>query len=183
VDPRDRQDFVAAQAGDREAFGRLATRHWPALYQWLFGVTGCVHTAEDLAQEAFLRSWRHLGGHRSAEAWRTWLFRTALHAFIDTTRRKAAQSLDDGASDVVAARGTSPPEAAIAAETERALAAGLERLPVELRAALLLATQQDVPYAAAAAMQGVSEETARWRVYKARQLLLQMCFGSQEVRA
>lgn len=178
MDIQERQDFLLAQSGDREAFGRLATSHWPALCQWLFGVSGCAHTAEDLAQEAFLRSWRHLARLRSAEAWRTWLFRTALHAYIDLSRRKSGKSLEGLA---FASSAPGPEALAIAAETERALAVGLASLPAELRAALLLATQQGLPYAEAAAIQGVTEETARWRVYKARQLLLRMCFGPHEV--
>jgi RNA polymerase sigma-70 factor (ECF subfamily) len=46
----------AAQAGDRSCFARLVDRYWDRLYRWLYHLTRDRHTAEDLAQETFLKA-------------------------------------------------------------------------------------------------------------------------------
>jgi RNA polymerase sigma-70 factor (ECF subfamily) len=48
------------------------------------------------------------------------------------------------------------------------------RLPLPLREAFLLRTQEELSYAEIAQMLEVTEETVRWRVFKARQALLEM---------
>ncbi len=50
----------------------------------------------------------------------------------------------------------------------------LAQLPSKYRAAYLLWTQEELPYEEIAQILGISEETARWRVCKARQGLVEM---------
>ena len=45
-----------AQQGDRQAFAALVEQYWDGLYRWLYHVTHHRQTAEDLAQEAFLKA-------------------------------------------------------------------------------------------------------------------------------
>jgi RNA polymerase sigma-70 factor (ECF subfamily) len=56
-------------------------------------------------------------------------------------------------------------------EAQQMLQAALARLPTTYRAAYLLWTHEDMPYHNIAQVLGISEETARWRVCKARQML------------
>ncbi len=52
------------------------------------------------------------------------------------------------------------------------LARAVGRLPPDYRAALLLRVEEDLSFAAIAGVLGIKEETARWRVFKARQKLM-----------
>ena len=46
------------------------------------------------------------------------------------------------------------------------------RLPADYRAALLLRAEEGLSFHAIAEVLGIKEETARWRVFKARQKLM-----------
>jgi RNA polymerase sigma-70 factor (ECF subfamily) len=48
----------------------------------------------------------------------------------------------------------------------------VNRLPTEYRAALLLRAEEGLSFRQVADVLNLTEETARWRVFKARQLLL-----------
>ncbi len=57
---------------------------------------------------------------------------------------------------------------------------GLGRLPPEFRAALLLRAEQGLSFRQIAEVLDLTEETARWRVFKARQKLLALLAPRQE---
>src|SRR5205823_4595963 len=78
----------------------------------------------------------------------------------------------DPLPEEVPAPGGGPHEQAASREALRDVARAVEELPAEFRAALLLRVEQDLPFARIAEVLGVTEETARWRVFKARRLLL-----------
>jgi RNA polymerase sigma-70 factor (ECF subfamily) len=66
----------------------------------------------------------------------------------------------------------SPDELAISREALQTLARAIGRLPSEFRAALLLRIEQGLSFREIADILTTTEQTARWRVYKARQKLL-----------
>jgi RNA polymerase sigma-70 factor (ECF subfamily) len=67
-----------------------------------------------------------------------------------------------------------PPVLETLLEDERcvALQRAITELPGDFREALLLRCEQSLSFAEIALVVGAKEETVRWRVYKARQLLL-----------
>ena len=73
-----------------------------------FRMTGSLADAEDLAQESFLRAWEQLGTFRRSAKFSTWLYRIAVNACVDYTRRRGrcgAVPLDDGLLAVSAGAG------------------------------------------------------------------------------
>src|SRR5260370_12799100 len=75
-----------AQKGDRQAFAALVEQYWDGLYRWLYHVTHHRQTAEDLAQEAFLKAMAGLGSFRAGRNFRAWLFRIAYNSFLNHRR-------------------------------------------------------------------------------------------------
>src|SRR5207302_8591800 len=65
-----------------------------------------------------------------------------------------------------------PVEQVLSRETLEGLAGAMERLPTDFRAALLLRVEEGLSFRQIAGILGITEETARWRVFKARQKLL-----------
>ena len=61
---------------------------------------------------------------------------------------------------------------AIGRETQAAVQAAVDGLPPLFRAPFLLRTVEEMRYPDIAAALGLTEETARWRVCKARRFLL-----------
>jgi RNA polymerase sigma-70 factor (ECF subfamily) len=59
----------------------------PRVYRFALRLSNDPHTAEDLAQETFLRAWRHRKGLRDERAARIWLFRIAANLWRDQLRR------------------------------------------------------------------------------------------------
>ncbi|MFO0849507.1 MAG: sigma factor-like helix-turn-helix DNA-binding protein, partial [Gemmataceae bacterium] len=68
--------------------------------------------------------------------------------------------------------GVTAEDAAAGQEAQAAVAAAVAALPPEFRAALMLRTDEGLSFKEVAVILDTTEETARWRVFKARQKLL-----------
>ena len=160
----------AAQRGDRQAFAELVERYWTRLYRWLYHLVHDRHQAEDLAQEAFLKALANLARFKAGTNFRAWLFRIAHNLFANQVRASSRRRspLPDDLPDPD--RG--PVELACSRETLAELAQAVERLPTEWKAALLLRVEEDLSFRQIAGILDTTEETARWRVFKARRQLL-----------
>ncbi|WP_439625361.1 RNA polymerase sigma factor [Gemmata sp.] len=158
-----------ARAGDRAAFAVLVDRYWDPVRRWLAGLSGQAHAAEDLAQETFLKAWTGLPRLAAPETFRVWLFRIARNEHLALLRspRSAAGAPPVDAPDPA----PGPPERTEEREAGAALRAAVEKLPEAYRAAYLLWTHEELPYAEIARVLDVTEETARWRVCDARRRL------------
>jgi RNA polymerase sigma-70 factor, ECF subfamily len=165
--------IAAAQAGDRQAFGRLVERYWDRLYRWLYHLTRDRHKAEDLVQETFLKVLAALDSFRPGSNFRAWLFRIGHNNFVNLKRaeRRTGHPLpEDTAGSPVAA----PPETAADREAVRVVAKAIAELPIEFRSALMLRADEGLSFREVAAVLRITEETARWRVFKARQKLMKV---------
>jgi RNA polymerase sigma-70 factor (ECF subfamily) len=159
-----------AQAGEREAFAVLVERYWDRLYRWLCHLTHNRHAAEDLAQEAFFKALAALASFRAGTNFQAWLFRIAHNAFANQQRgpKRRRQSFPDG----LAAAEEGPPEQVMSKELLQLLARAVGRLPSDYRAAFLLRAEENMSFQAIAQVLEITVETARWRVFKARQKLM-----------
>jgi RNA polymerase sigma-70 factor (ECF subfamily) len=172
--PDEESDWIAAaQAGDRHAFGRLVEKYWDRLYRWLYHLTRDRHKAEDLVQETFLKVLAALDSFRPGSNFRAWLFRIGHNNFVNLKRaehRTGHPLPDDAAGPAVAG----PPDTAADREALRVVAKAVAELPVEFRAALMLRADEGLSFREIAAVLRITEETARWRVFKARQKLMKV---------
>jgi RNA polymerase sigma-70 factor (ECF subfamily) len=159
-----------AQKGDRQAFAVLVDRYWDRLYRWLYHLSHDRHLAEDVAQEAFLKAFAGLASFRTGSNFQAWLFRIAYNSFVN--QRRAASRCRQSFPDNVPAAGEGPAEQAVSRETLQLVARAVGRLPREYRAAFLLRVEQGLSFRQIAEVLVTTEETARWRVFKARQKLL-----------
>jgi RNA polymerase sigma-70 factor (ECF subfamily) len=163
----------AAQAGDRSAFARLVDRYWDRLYRWLCHLTRDRHAAEDLTQETFLKALAAIRSFRAGSNFRAWVFRIGHNNFVNQKRanRRTRHPLpEDAAGPEVGA-------AEDAAENREALEVvgkAVAELPNDFRAALMLRVEEGLSFREVARVLGTTEETARWRVFKARQKLMKV---------
>jgi len=162
--------LLAAQQGNRQAFAKLVDRYWDRLYRWLYHLTGDQHLAEDLAQETFLKAFAGLRLFRLGSNFRAWLFRIAHNCFVSMHRGtgKKCQSYPDH----LPSNGEGPVEQTLSREAMHLLRQAVDRLPPDLRAAFLLRAEEEMSFRQIAQVLGLTEVTARWRVFKARQKLL-----------
>jgi RNA polymerase sigma factor (sigma-70 family) len=74
---------------DQHAFGELVRRHQSAVRGLLRQLTRTdVALADDLAQETFLRAYKHIRSFRGEARFSTWLYRIAYNCFREDARRR-----------------------------------------------------------------------------------------------
>jgi RNA polymerase sigma-70 factor (ECF subfamily) len=167
----------AAQQGDRPAFAALVEAYWDRLYRFLYQLTRDRHQAEDLAQEAFLKALANLDRFAAGTNFRAWLFRIAHNAFANQHRaaRPRASLPDD-----LAAAEQDPHEQLVCREALEKLAEAVAELPAEFKAALLLRVEEELSFRQIADVMGITEPTARWRVFEARKRLMERLYPGGE---
>jgi RNA polymerase sigma-70 factor, ECF subfamily len=163
----------AAQAGDARAFSTLVDRYWDRLYRWLYQMTRDRHQAEDLTQETFLKAFAAIGKFRAGSNFRAWLFRIGHNNFVNLKRssKRLRGPLAEETEELFA---TAAVDQMADRESLRAVYDAVEQLPPDFRTALLLHTQEGLSYREIANICKTTEETARWRVFKARQKLVRV---------
>ena len=108
----DTQLVLAAQSGDRAAFGALVERHGDPLFRWLWHLTRRHDLAEDLTQESLLRAFTRLDQFEAGTNFRGWLFRIGHNAHANWCRSKARrreETLPPGTEGRAPATSASPP--------------------------------------------------------------------------
>lgn len=82
--------LLVRATGDPVAYGQLVERHQGSLRAFLTRHTGQPELAEDLAQDAFIRAFEHIGAFRSDASFKTWLFSIAHRELLQSIRRSGA---------------------------------------------------------------------------------------------
>ncbi|HEY2784287.1 MAG TPA: RNA polymerase sigma factor [Fimbriiglobus sp.] len=170
-DAGETERIEAARAGDRAAFAALVEAYWDRLFRWLFHLTRDRHRAEDLVQETFLKALAGLESFRPGSNFRAWLFRIGHNNFVNLKRseKRTKQTMPE---DMAAPDRGSPGDTVANKEALDAVTAAVADLPPDFRSALLLHVQEGLSHREVAKILGTTEETARWRVFKARQKLM-----------
>ncbi len=152
-------------AGDAQAATTLVRRYQARVYGLALTIVGVPATAEDVAQDAFLRAWRFAGGYdprRGGVA--TWLLSITRNAAIDAVRMRRDQpyepelllamldtrSADDGGQERTA-------------DADRVRTA-LRTLPRDQAAAVVMATFYGLTAKEIGAREGVPIGTAKTRI-------------------
>lgn len=172
--PSEEADCIrAAQSGDRTAFARLIERYWDRLYRWLYHLTRDRHAAEDLTQETFMKALAALNSFRPGSNFRAWLFRIGHNNFVNQKRseRRVKQPLPE---ELPGREFNVAEDAAENREALTVVSQAVAELPHDFRAALMLRVDQGLSFRDVAKVLGTTEETARWRVFKARQKLMKV---------
>lgn len=163
--------IASARRGDRPAFAALVDCYWERLYRWLYHLAHDAHQAEDIAQESFLKAFTALASF-DGKNFQAWLFRIGYNQFLNQQRAKKKVRL--ALPENLASGDQGPDELAMNRETLQQLARAVGRLPGEFRAPFLLRVEEDLDFREIALILNITEETARWRVFKARQKLMEV---------
>jgi RNA polymerase sigma-70 factor (ECF subfamily) len=133
-----------------------------------YRLLGDLADAQDVAQEVFLRAYKHRGELSADRSPSPWLYRIAVNACRDRQRaRRPMANLED----VPLAAGASPESEAAAGQMKDFLMQGLKRLPEKQRQALVLRDLEGMPAAEAAEVLGSTEGTVRSQASMARATL------------
>jgi RNA polymerase sigma-70 factor, ECF subfamily len=75
-------------AGNEETYEALLRKYLKPVFNFLFRLTGGRESAEDLAQETFLKAWKNRDHFDSSKNFRTWLFTIARNSAFDWLKKK-----------------------------------------------------------------------------------------------
>ncbi|MBN1955355.1 MAG: sigma-70 family RNA polymerase sigma factor [Anaerolineae bacterium] len=160
-----------ARAGDVEAFGLLVQMHQAHVYNLAYRMLGNRMEAEDAAQEAFLRAFKHLDRYDLGRPFRTWLLSIASHHCVDRLRRRRPTLPLDEVRWGTAGR--DPELAAVRTEVRERVQRLLMRLPPTDRAAVTLRYWYDCSYVEIAEMLGLTVSAVKSRLHRARRAMAQ----------
>ena len=163
--------------GDEQAFRGLTDRHRHELLLHCYRILGSLQDAEDVLQETLLAAWRGLDDFEGRASLRSWLYRIAtnrcLNALRDSRRRPGEPLWLEPYPDVLLEDSAPGPEARYETRESIGLAfvAGLQHLPPQQRAALVLRDVLGFRAAEVAAILDTSEAAVNGLLLRARRTL------------
>jgi len=169
---------ASAQAGDRDALDRLLRDHVDRVHAVCRRLTGNDADAADATQEALIAIVRGLPRFDGRSAFGTWAYRVATNACLDEMRRRKRRPAP--ASDSVALLGASAEAPAVdaAASARVDVDAGLLKLPIDYRAAVVLRDLCGLDYAEIASVLDAPVGTVKSRISRGRAMLADLLEGN-----
>jgi len=164
--------------GDERAFRQLVERHQGAVVGTIARMIRDPAEAEDLAQRAFLRVWRHAPRWKPDAKFTTYLYTIARNLVYNESRRRARRR-EVSADERRDAQGFDPPaegrrepdaealKSEMCAEIDEVIA----ELPETQRLAIVLYAYESLPYEEIAAILDSSVSSVKSLLFRARATL------------
>ncbi len=142
ADTRTDEALLGAMAiGDEEAGVAFVRRYQRRAYGLALAIVGDAGLAEDIAQEAIVRAWRHAAVYDSRRASvTTWVLTITRNLAIDALRLRRAVPIDpdDIVNLGIVSHDPDPGDVAQRADATAQVRRALQALPIEQRRALVL---------------------------------------------
>lgn len=165
--------------GETELFYDLVHPHAHSVFLTAASILGNNADAEEVAQEAMLKAFKHLARFRQESKFSTWLIRIAINEArmkLRKDRRHLFESIDDGRptddGDYIPTEFSDwreiPSQALEQTALREALQKALSSLPERYRAVFILRDVQQLSITETAQALGISEENVKTRTCRAR---------------
>jgi len=171
----------AGQKGDSQAVEALFRRYQRPLFQTALRVLGNAEDAEDALQDGMLSAYRNLNRFEGRSQFSTWLTRIVINAALmrrRSAKARPAVSLDETpredelpAAERFADDGPNPEQVFESTELREMINENLDELSPLLRTAFVLREVQGFSTGEAAKKLGVTENTLKARLWRARHQL------------
>jgi RNA polymerase sigma-70 factor, ECF subfamily len=182
LDTRDEAKMITSiLAGNTHEFHELIRPYERTVYSMALALLQNEADAEDAAQEAFLRAFRHLQGFRSEAKFSTWLLSITLNEARSRLRHKKSmkmQTLDvqpdeEGNTSPALLRDWReiPSEALERQEVRSMLQQAIKDLPTIYRDIFLLRHVEELTVSEAAETLGINGGVVKVRLHRARMML------------
>lgn len=158
--------LAAVALAERDAMAVFIRRFQSRVYGLAVTMVNDRSFAQDVAQQAFERAWRHAAsydGRRGAVS--TWLLTITRNLAIDALRVRRPEPMDPWmAADLLPPDASDPARSAADADDVRRLRRALSALPVEQRRTVVLATIGGRTTAEIGLLEGIPTATAKTRL-------------------
>lgn len=159
--------------GDEAALRTLFERHLAPVYVFVHRYVGNDDDAKDVAQETFVRAWRHLRTFDQTKRFKTWLFTIAKNTSLNFLKKKKPATFSELARGREVSENTfeesledpapSLEELFDAARTAEELGGAIAELPLPHRMVLLLYYQDQFTFKEIAEIVGEPLDTVKSR--------------------
>jgi RNA polymerase sigma-70 factor (ECF subfamily) len=178
----DAEVMLRVAKGDDAAFDYLVEKYRRPIISFMYRTTHNQATAEELAQEVFLRVYRSRESYEASAKFTTWLYRIATNLSVnnarDTKHERAENqvSLDEpdeesGSTMDVADTRMTVEQQLLRAERLAAIRKVVEALPERQRMAVLMHKYQNMDYKEIAAVLKLSESATKSLLFRAYESL------------
>ena len=186
----DQQVVVFAQQGREDAYRELISRYERPVFSLIFRMVRDKETAEDLAQETFIKVLNNIDRYLPEFKFSSWLFKIANNITIDFLRRRQIDTISiEGAPDAVTAEskkataialasgGESPLQELESKELGEQIEKAIGKLRPEYRACILLRHVEDYSYDEIAEIVKLPLGTVKTYIHRARAELRESLAG------
>lgn len=142
------------------------TDYLPTVYRAAYLILRDHAKAQDVAQETFIRAHLASGRLREGSQVAGWLYRIAVNTALNEVRSRGRES-----RAYERLPGAQAPDAFEIVNTRSALRLALDKLPVALRAVIVMRYYLDLPESEIAAAMRIRPGTVKSRLHRARTLL------------
>lgn len=178
----DAQVMLRVKAGDDSAFEYLVQKYRRPMVSFMFRMAHNATTAEDLAQEVFLRVYRSRGNYEASAKFTTWLYRIATNLaanYARDTRHERPEvtvSIDEPDEDTgltvdVPDTSLSAEEDIVRRERLAAIRQRVQALPERQRMAVVMHKYQQMDYRQIAQVLKLSESATKSLLFRAYETL------------
>ena len=167
----DEELVEACQAGETSAFDVLVARWEDRIRGAAYRFLGSEEEARDVAQEAFLKAYRALGGFKREARFSSWLYQIATNLCRDRLRRRRTR----GTVSLEALEETGPVimdprpgahERLLQLDIGRVVRRAVDALPEEQRVVVILKEYQELTFLEIAQALDVPLSTVKTRLYR-----------------
>ena len=168
--------IAAAQRGNVDAFNELVLVYQQQVYSLAYRIMADPASAADAAQEAFISAFRAISRFRGG-SFRSYLLRIVTNTcYAEMRRRKRRPTtsyedfgeVDEDANPLLVNGHEGPEALAERNDMARVIQAGIDTLPADQRATLVLADVQELSYQEIVEVMGTSLGTVKSRLARAR---------------
>jgi RNA polymerase sigma-70 factor (ECF subfamily) len=173
--------MVRLREGDDLALNELMERWQKPLHSFILRYIGNHRDSIELAAETFVRVYQHRSRFNFKSKFSTWLLTIATNLCRQHTRwrkRHPTISLDDAASvdevsdkNLFVSAEEIPSALASRSEVAKLVKEEIEKLPHDLKTAILLFAYDNLSYAEIGAILGCTPKAVETRLYRVRKLL------------
>lgn len=170
--------------GDERAFRELVERHQNAVVGTVARMLNDAAEAEDIAQLAFLRVWKHAKRWRPDAKFTTYLFTITRNLVYNESRRRSRRkevSTDEREEDsgfqMAADSRNEPREETLKLEMHEQIDRAIATLPEAQRTAVILYSYESLPYEEIAKVLDTSVSSVKSLLFRARTTLRERLAG------
>ena len=171
MDSKTESEIIArVLKGDRQAYALLVEEYKGPVFNLAYRMTGTREDADDLTQETFIRAYQNLRRFDQTKKFFTWLYTIGINLIRNHLKKNTKDVSHLAAADSALKyqmRGNERGAGDVLSEDRMIrLEKIIQRLPVDLREAIILKFMHDLTFEEVANVTGDSVSAVKMRIYR-----------------